>query len=59
MAETDQREDMRALAVWAIGRIAGQEAKDYIQGRLLTDSAEDVQVEGNRLLEEWGSGHAV
>lgn len=59
MAETDPREDMRALAVWAIGRISGPEAKVYIEDRLSNDPAEDVQTEGIRLLSEWGAEHAL
>ncbi|AFS69786.1 MULTISPECIES: tRNA epoxyqueuosine(34) reductase QueG [Exiguobacterium] len=59
MAETDQREDMRALAIWAIGRISGQEAEGYVQDRLSVDAANDVQVEGARLLDEWRAERAV
>lgn len=59
MAETDQREDMRALAIWAIGRISGQEAEGYVQERLSVDAANDVQVEGTRLLDEWRAERAV
>lgn len=59
MAESDQRDDMRALALWAIGRIAGKIESSYIEARLAVDSAEDVQTEGERLLLEWDEPNAV
>ncbi|MGN7852873.1 MULTISPECIES: tRNA epoxyqueuosine(34) reductase QueG [Exiguobacterium] len=59
MTENDAREDMRALALWAVGRIGGVDEKSYIKSRLLADTAVDVQTEGQRLLEEWGESDAI
>ncbi len=59
MTETDAREDMRALALWAVGRIGGIDEKSYIESRLLADTAVDVQTEGRRLIEEWGEADAI
>jgi len=53
LAEKDDRADMRALAVWAVGRIAGPEEADWIHARLEADESPDVQTEGRRLLSEW------
>lgn len=50
---------MRALALWAVGRIGGIDEKSYIESRLLADIAVDVQTEGQRLLEEWGEADAI
>ncbi|WP_114570555.1 tRNA epoxyqueuosine(34) reductase QueG [Exiguobacterium flavidum] len=53
LAEKDDRADMRALAIWAVGRIAGLEEADWVRSRLEADESPDVQTEGRRLISEW------
>lgn len=57
--QQDEREDMRATAVWAIGAIMGQEAETLYRQIESTETSELVQEEIRLFREEWDHENRV